>query len=864
MHIPRERIHTSLHTFFGLNQFRPGQEEIIISILNGFDTLTVMPTGAGKSICYQLPALLLDGLAIVVTPLISLMKDQVRELNSHGSFATHIDSTLEWSEIKNRIHRAISGKYKLLYVSPERLQQARFKESLSTTKISFIAVDEAHCISQWGHDFRPSYLEIPAFAESVKSPPLLALTATATPDVQDDIISQLKMRNPRVYVTGFARDNLYFQVSTESNKISSIVNFLKRQSGGGIIYAATRKSVDELFEILKGKGFQAVRYHAGLTETERSKSQQEFSNPDAIMIATNAFGMGINKKDVRFVVHYELPGSIESYFQEAGRAGRDGLRSECLLLFHEQDVNIHKFFIDTLYPTKEEFLRVYKYIFDFFQISVGTRINNYLTVSTEEIGKKLNLNSRTVASVIRIMSQNNLISMIPGNTTRGTVMSLVDISSIRRTIDRTSSVHTKAVLEGLLRTYGSSMMSSPQYINFEDLSKNTGMSPSIIERTITILGRSGIINYKPAADGITFKMNKDRFDSRSLPINFDIVEQLKKNTELKLKQMVEYATTNQCRMNLILEYFGADKLEKGCGNCDNCLNNKKITFSNSFAEFASDDLPVFKQILLAVKSANNIYSSNLILSVLAGSRTKEKTPEELNAFYATLSNLSKSKIDEAFDFLLRHDYIKKTGKLHQTVSLTERGLTFLLRGYAPHQRKIFPFQKSLYRALREERRLLASEFNLPPFAICSEENLAKMSNFRPLTENDMINFLPSASSTNEKIVKRFLQVCMDFSQPESLQLPSHLRRLYELYLEKLTIMEIAQALDLPAQTILDRFDELEKAGLNINYKQLIKKDKLEKIAKELRLSEDITEIRCKVGDCEIAEINLAQKIINGK
>ncbi|MGC8652910.1 MAG: RecQ family ATP-dependent DNA helicase [Candidatus Kryptoniota bacterium] len=857
MYISKERIYASLHKFFGINDFRPGQEEIIISILNGFDTLTVMPTGAGKSICYQLPALLLDGLTVVVTPLISLMKDQVKQLNSYGAFATHVDSTLEWTEVQNRIRSAIRGKFKLLYVAPERLQGARFKELLSSTKISFIAVDEAHCISQWGHDFRPSYLQIPSFAEFVKSPPLLALTATATPDVQDDIITQLKMRSPRVYVTGFARDNLHLQVLSESNRTNSITKFLSRQNEGGIIYAATRKSVDELFEILKARGFQVLRYHAGLTEAERSRAQHLFSESNAIMIATNAFGMGINKKNVRFVVHYEIPGSLESYFQEAGRAGRDGLPSECLLLFHERDVNVHKFFIETLYPPEEDFLRVYKHIFDSFQVPVGTRLNEYITISTAEIGKKLNLNSRTVDSVLRIMSQHNLIKIMPGNTGLGTVRSILDVSSVRRVIDRTSSIETKAVLDSLLRIYGSSIASAPHYIDFEELSKNTGISPSSIEKTLVILNRSGIINYKPVSDGTTFIMLKERLDEKTHPLNFKIIEQLKKNNELKLKQMVEYATTNQCRMNVILEYFGGDKLENGCGNCDNCLKERRFTSSGSVEK------SIVMKILEMLMLANNTVDGNIILKLLKGSLTKRKTPEQLQKFYGILSEYPEDKIAGALDFLLRHDYIRKNTGLHPLLSLTQRGMTFLSKGYAPPQKKVAVFQKSLYRALREERRNLASEFKVPPFAICSEENLVQMSNLRPLTENEIMKFLPSTFSSNKKIVSRFLQVCIDFSYPEPVDLLPPLRRLYELYLEKLTMTEIAQALNLPVQTILDKFEELEKVGLTVNYKQLIRRDKFEKIAKELSIGTDVTEIRRKIADCEIAEINLTQKIISG-
>lgn len=338
-----------LNTYFGYNEFRPGQEQIIKRLLQGQDTVGIMPTGGGKSICYQIPAMMFSGVTLVISPLISLMKDQVDELEKQGIPATFINSSIPDETVRERLNGAAQGAYKLLYVAPERLSSPIFQRVLDQMDISLVAVDEAHCISQWGHDFRPSYRLIHDMINHIPGQPVVvALTATATPKVTEDICDLLTIDDQGVVLTGFGRENLYFQVIKGQAKDPFIAEYInKNKAQSGIIYAATRKEVERLYHFLTTNGFNAGKYHAGLSEAERNDNQERFLYDDiTVMVATSAFGMGIDKSNVRYIIHNNIPRNIESYYQEAGRAGRDGEDSECILLFSPQDIHIQKFLID--------------------------------------------------------------------------------------------------------------------------------------------------------------------------------------------------------------------------------------------------------------------------------------------------------------------------------------------------------------------------------------------------------------------------------------------------------------------------------------------------------------------------------------
>ena len=346
----------ALKTYFGYDAFRGGQKEVIDALLSGRDVMAVMPTGAGKSVCYQVPALLLPGITIVVSPLVSLMRDQVTALVQMGVPAAYLNSSLTFRQYLLALDRAKAGRYKIVYVAPERLETEGFRAFAETADISLVAVDEAHCISRWGQDFRPSYLNIPAFVNALpKRPPVGAFTATATPDVRSDILKLLELRSPLSVTTGFDRENLYFEVRQPSGKRAALLELVRSRPGKcGIVYCATRKTVEEVCDFLREEGIAATRYHAGLEPEERLQNQEDFLyDRAAVMVATNAFGMGIDKSDVRYVIHYNMPKDMESYYQEAGRAGRDGAPSSCILLYSGQDVRTAQYLIEHSEPRED-------------------------------------------------------------------------------------------------------------------------------------------------------------------------------------------------------------------------------------------------------------------------------------------------------------------------------------------------------------------------------------------------------------------------------------------------------------------------------------------------------------------------------
>ena len=352
-----------LKKYYGYSSFRNGQEKIIESILNKSDTFAVMPTGAGKSICFQIPAMLFDGITLVISPLISLMKDQVDALESMGIKAAFINSSLSYKQVYERIDQAQSGQYKLLYIAPERLESESFCMSLNQLDICMVAVDEAHCVSQWGHDFRPSYKNIARAIEGLKNRPVVsAFTATATDEVKKDVIELLGLQNPNTYITGFDRENLFFSVLRGENKKDFVMQYVSQHTDeSGIIYAATRKEVENIYEMLKRQGVSVGKYHAGLSDQDRIKYQEDFLYDNVnVMAATNAFGMGIDKSNVRYVIHYNIPKNIEAYYQEAGRSGRDGEPAECIMLFNPQDIILQKYLIEQTLVSAERKMNEYK------------------------------------------------------------------------------------------------------------------------------------------------------------------------------------------------------------------------------------------------------------------------------------------------------------------------------------------------------------------------------------------------------------------------------------------------------------------------------------------------------------------------
>ena len=564
---PRE----ALHTYFGYDDFRPLQSEIIDSVLAGRDTLALMPTGGGKSICFQVPTLVMANddperrLCLVVTPLIALMKDQVANLQARGIHAAAIYTGMSWDKQRVALDNCLYGPYHFLYCSPERLESEEFRKRLADLPIGLMAVDEAHCISQWGYDFRPSYLNIAAVRELLPNVPVLALTATATPETLDDIQDKLGFREKNVLRKSFHRENLIYVVRRTDNKAEQTAHILSKVPGSAIVYVRNRKRAQELGEWLKANGERADYYHAGLTTKERNERQEAWtSGKMRVIVATNAFGMGIDKPDVRLVIHYDLPSHLESYYQEAGRAGRDGQTAYAVLLFNEQEdkAKARKRVSDT-YPPKEFVESVYHKTMDFLQIGAGSGIGHRFMLHVDQLCQVMHLPVLQTYSALHILTQAGYIDFEEEHETQPRVQILVPRHQLG---EYNLSFEQAELLDMLMRSY-TGIYTDLQYVREADKEDTHQLLVSLAQR--------GIITYIPRSVGCSLTMTDDR--QTEIYLSPAIYEERQARFVSKLQAMVEYAEQTQfCREQVLLAYFG-EKNAAPCGHCDVCRELAKIT-----------------------------------------------------------------------------------------------------------------------------------------------------------------------------------------------------------------------------------------------------------------------------------------------
>jgi RecQ family ATP-dependent DNA helicase len=557
----------ALREHFGFETFREGQREVIDAILAGHDTVVVMPTGGGKSLCFQLPALMNEGATVVVSPLIALMKDQVDALHARNLPATFINSSVDFEEQKARIAGIRQGKYKLVYVAPERFRSAHFVEALKGINVSLFAVDEAHCVSTWGHDFRPDFLRLKSAVEEIGRPQVVALTATATPHVRADIIEQLGLREPRAFVSGFDRPNLSIRVvhtQKEREKIAHVKSLAAKARGGsGIIYSSTRKSVEQVARRLKDAGLSVVAYHAGMEEAERTRAQDDFMSGRVQMIAaTNAFGMGIDKADIRFVIHYHLPGSIEAYYQEIGRAGRDGLPSECVLLFNYADKRTQDFFIEGSYPPPELIAKVYEAL-------VATR-QQHIELSTSEIATRASVrNEMAVQSALIILEKAGHIERGAAAENRAATRLLMPPHLARETVGAKRSSRDKQVLFALIGGYELNERADIE-IDTNEFAETVGLDLAAVRRSLSSLTAAGVISYKSARRTRGLQMLDERPVSQ-LRIRPQDLARRAALEQRKLREMISFCYADHCYRAFILDYFGDRSHKPACGTCGVCM-----------------------------------------------------------------------------------------------------------------------------------------------------------------------------------------------------------------------------------------------------------------------------------------------------
>ncbi len=551
---------------FGLQSFRPGQREVISSIVDGDDCLCVMPTGGGKSLCYQLPSVFRPGLTIVVSPLIALMKDQVDSLGQRGIPAALINSTLSSGEQNERLQDVAAGKYQLVYVAPERLRNPRFLDAIRATPIQLLAIDEAHCISQWGHDFRPDYAKLGKFREWLGGVQTVALTATATPRVREDIVKVLGLKRPKQFMSGFGRPNLHFGVvqrATDREKDDELGGFLRTQTGSGIIYAATRKRCEAIVEWVSQKlKIQIGAYHAGLLPDQRRAIQERFmKNQLRVIVATNAFGMGIDKPDLRFVVHYNIPGSLEAYYQEAGRAGRDGADSQCVLLYSYQDRYIQEFFIENNYPSREVIQQTYEFLLK--------REEDPIELTMEEIRDALGLqiSPEAIGSALQVLSRTEVIDRLESGAGLACLTIDSNLPTLVELLPKEAKVRRK-VLRVVERIIGERRGESV-YIHPRTLLQACEMEREALNRTLRELCKLDEFDYVPPFRGRAVHFRRRDVPFAELGIDFENLRRRKEAEYDRLNQVVHYAQSPLCRQTTILNYFG-DTSAENCGQCDRC------------------------------------------------------------------------------------------------------------------------------------------------------------------------------------------------------------------------------------------------------------------------------------------------------
>ena len=598
-----------LKQYWGYNHFRAPQAEIIQAVLERKDTLALLPTGGGKSVCFQVPTLILEGVCLVITPLIALMQDQVTQLKKMGIQALAVHSGMSRAEIDIALDNCVYGKIKFLYLSPERLQTEIFQERVKKMNVCLIAVDEAHCISQWGYDFRPPYLKISVLRETKPEVPIIALTASATRQVSEDIQDKLEFKNPSVFQKSFARENLSFAIRKTETKEKKLIEILKKVQGTAIVYVRSRKATQDLAKNLNHHGFSSIFYHAGLNHQQRSVRQEEWlTNKVRVMVATNAFGMGINKADVRTVIHMDLPENIEAYYQEAGRAGRDGKRSYAVIIYHDVDVLSLQHKVQQAQPSLEFLKKIYQALCNYYQLALGSSEGEGYEFDLEDFCKRFNFKSSAVYIGLKKLEQEGLVQLSE---------SFYRPSRIHLSMDKKrlyefqiANARFDPLIKSLLRLYGAELFSDFVAVSETYIAQALAIKESVARIELAKLHELQLLVYQPASDKPQITFILPRQDADYLPVDRERMERLRNLNLAKMEAMVNYVSqSHRCRMQLIQEYFDEITYET-CGKCDVCLEKKKKENLAVLSDYHDQIIYLLKQKNMMVEELEQAVAPN--------------------------------------------------------------------------------------------------------------------------------------------------------------------------------------------------------------------------------------------------------------
>ena len=623
----KQNIHHLLKKYWGFDQFRGLQEDIILSVLNKNDTLGLMPTGSGKSICFQIPSLVLGGTTLVISPLIALMNDQVQNLKKKGFSAISISAAMHYNEIDVALNNAALGHVQFIYISPERLQNENFRQKLSYLPINLIAVDEAHCISQWGYDFRPSYLKIAELRTYFQDVNIIALTASATKVVADDIQNQLAFKNQKVFRQSFVRNDLRYVVQYEENKIIRLQKLISNIGGSGIIYVRNRKKTEDLALFLKKNKISSLAYHAGLKFEDRQNIQDQWiENKIQVIVATNAFGMGIDKPDVKFVVHLDLPESLEAYFQEAGRAGRDGKFAYSTIFYTKADQQRLLDNFKFAFPDLDYIKQTYQAICNYFQIAVGSGQGFSVEFDIDKLCNSYNLSPLLVYNSIKFLEKENYISYLDGGYESSKIMFLSSKEELY--LFQIRFPKYELLIKTLLRSYGG-LFENYGNIKEKDLAFRTKTNVQLVKENLEYLDKQQILSFIPQSSLPKLFFNQDRINGKYLEFNPNNYYHLKQRYSERIQSVIDYTENDKlCRQVQLLMYFNEIDYTN-CGHCDVCINNRQ------------KDLEKIKQQIIQVLT-NNLYSL-----------------EQLNSHMKNLNSVSWIKI---FNEMIDDGIIKSSEK----------------------------------------------------------------------------------------------------------------------------------------------------------------------------------------------------------
>jgi len=837
-------MYKTLQETFGYSEFRPGQEEIIQSIIDGNNVLALLPTGGGKSLCYQIPALLGETFSIVISPLIALMKDQVDNLNKNGTIAAHINSTMQFYEIEKVLSEIKQNKIKLLYVSPERLENRAFAEQIKLLNPKYIFVDEAHCISEWGHNFRPSYRKITEFCESIGNSNISAFTATAIPEVRRDIIEHFNFNNPRVFIKGFERDNLKLNIIRTTQKKEKVLELITKNRLPAVIYTSTRKSAEELSEYLNFNNQKSAFYHAGLQSEQRRMIQDDFMGDKIkIICATNAFGMGVDKSDIRLLIHYNIPSSIENYYQEIGRAGRDGKTAKIFLLYEDKDYHVQDYFINNSYPTLDEIKTVYNQICNAAKIAVGSVFNNRIFVDNQIVQLLSNqkINQTKLNSALKVLDNNKLIDFSSDKINFSFVKFLFEKEQLRTFITRFAQDLNREILIYFVREFGDVIFSEKKKIDIGYLSNKLSAPQSEIVDSLNKLSNSGIIEFTIPSNKPSVKLIGERISPNNLKINVQHHFALRDNAKLKLDLMRSFAFTSDCRFKYILNYFGEEVANYKCGKCDNCT---KEVFKNQ------PKLEYLEEIIIdTIHQASGRIRENDLIKILNGNDKHGNLRNNPN--FGVCKHFKKDELLETIDALVSKNVIKK---FDSQIAITDLGKDiFALPQESENESKSentsendYNLQFLLLNKLKELRKRIAKKFSQPEQIICNDNILREIAKEIPNSPSKLLSINGFNQWMFNKIGEDILEVILDYKienrkllEKENVtesgaKIPENLEKTYKLLKDKYSLEDIASLSKLPEAVISMQIESLFEYFPKLDISTLFKKHEIDLIEKAMK------------------------------